>query len=117
MEQVKTTIAVHLAVSAEQAGLTTALIDLDPQASAVSWSDKREVDTPTVISAHSSRLSALLKKAKDSGVDMAIIDTAAHAETSALAAAHVATMALIPCRPASLDLIAIGGNCGCGKTR
>ena len=50
----KTTIAVHLSVAAEQAGRTTALIDLDPQASAVSWSDKREMDTPVVISAHSS---------------------------------------------------------------
>ena len=106
----KTTIAVHLAVAAEQAGLTTVLIDLDPQASAVSWSDKREKDTPAVISAHSSRLSDLLKKAEESGVDIAIIDTAAHAETSALAAALVATTALIPCRPASLDLIAIGAT-------
>ena len=106
----KTTIAVHLSVSAEQAGRTTALIDLDPQASAVSWSDKREMDTPVVISAHSSRLPDLLKKAEDSGVDVAIIDTAAHAETSALAAARVATIALIPCRPASLDLIAIGAT-------
>ena len=106
----KTTIAVHLAVATERAGHTTALIDLDPQASAVSWSDKREMDTPAVISAHSSRLPDLLKKADESGVDLAIIDTAAHAETSALAAARVATSALIPCRPASLDLIAIGAT-------
>lgn len=106
----KTTIAVHLAVAAEQAGHTTALIDLDPQASAVNWNDKREVDTPVVISAHSSRLPDLLKKAEKSGVDFVVIDTAAHAETSALAAARVATIALIPCRPASLDLIAIGAT-------
>lgn len=106
----KTTIAVHLAVAAEQAGHTVALIDLDPQASAVSWSDKRKMDTPVVISAHSSRLSDLLKKAETSGVDLVIIDTAAHAETSALAAARTATIALIPCRPASLDLIAIGAT-------
>ena len=31
----KTTIAVHLSVAAEQAGHTTALIDLDPQASTI----------------------------------------------------------------------------------
>lgn len=106
----KTTIAVHLAVAAEQAGQTVALIDLDPQASAVNWSDKREMDTPVVISAHSSRLPILLKKAETIGVDLAIIDTAAHAETSALAASRNATIALIPCRPASLDLIAIGAT-------
>lgn len=106
----KTTIAVHLSVAAEQAGHTVALIDLDPQASAVSWSEKREGDTPVVISVHSSRLPDLLNKAGNSGVDFAIIDTAAHAETSALAAARVATVALIPCRPASLDLLAIGAT-------
>ena len=106
----KTTISVHLSVAAEQAGHTVALIDLDPQASAMSWSEKREGDTPVVISAHASRLPDLLKKAEDSGVDFTIIDTAAHAETSALAAARLATIALIPCRPASLDLLAIGAT-------
>ena len=106
----KTTIAVHLSVAAAQAGYTTALVDLDPQASAVSWSDKREAETPVVISAHASRLPDLLEKAEENGVDFAIIDTAAHAETSALAAARAATIALIPCRPASLDLLAIGAT-------
>ena len=106
----KTTIAVHLSVAAERDGLTTALIDLDPQASAVSWSDKREGDTPVVISAHSSRLLDLLKTAEHNGVNFAVIDTSAHAETSALAAAREADLALIPCRPASLDLLAIGAT-------
>lgn len=106
----KTTIAVHLSVAAAQAGYTTALVDLDPQASAVSWSDKRDAETPVVISAHASRLPDLLEKAEENGVDFAIIDTAAHAETSALAAARAATIALIPCRPASLDLLAINAT-------
>ena len=106
----KTTIAVHLSVAAERDGLTTALIDLDPQSSAVSWSDRREGETPVVISAHSSRLTDLLDKAAESGVELAIIDTATHAETSALAAARSSTLALIPCRPASLDLLAIGAT-------
>ena len=106
----KTSIAVHLAVAAELAGQTTLLIDMDPQASAIHWADKREAETPVVIAAHASRLPDLLKKAEASGVDLAIIDTAAHAETSALAAARAATLALIPCRPASLDLLAIGAT-------
>ena len=106
----KTTIAVHLAVAAALAGHTTALIDLDPQASAVNWSDRRQAENPVVISAHAARLPALLKKAAHTGVDMAIIDTAAHAETAALAAARAATYALIPCRPASLDVLAIGAT-------
>ena len=106
----KTTLAVHLSVAAERAGRTTALIDLDPQASAIGWSDRREGDTPIVISAHASRLPELLETAEKNGVDLAIVDTAAHAETSALTAARAATLALIPCRPASLDLLAIGAT-------
>ena len=106
----KTTIAIHLAVAAEQNRQTVALIDLDPQVSAVSWSDRRDSDTPVVISAHAARLPELLSKAEANGVDLALIDTAAHAETSALAAARAATYAVIPCRPASLDLLAIGAT-------
>lgn len=106
----KTTIAIHLAVTAEQSGLTTVLIDLDPQASAIGWLKRREDESPVVVSAHSSQLPDLLQKADDNGVDLAIIDTAAHAETSALAAARVSTLSLIPCRPASLDLLAIGAT-------
>jgi chromosome partitioning protein len=42
----KTTIGIHLAVVAEQRGLKTALFDLDPHASASSWSDKRNKPLP-----------------------------------------------------------------------
>ena len=52
----KTTIALHLAVSSTRAGRNTAIIDLDPQASAASWGDRREAALPVVLSAHASRL-------------------------------------------------------------
>ena len=38
----KTTLAVHLATEATRRGLRAILIDLDPQASAGLWGDKRE---------------------------------------------------------------------------
>ncbi|MYB66044.1 AAA family ATPase [Candidatus Poribacteria bacterium] len=105
----KTTLAVHLAVAAEQAGHSTAVIDLDPQASAFSWKSTRVADkeTPVVISAHSARLLEILDTARDEGVDLTIIDTAPHAETPALAAARAASLVLIPCRPAIFDLRSI----------
>jgi chromosome partitioning protein len=56
----KTTLAVHLAVYAEQSGLTTAVIDLDPQATAAKWGDRREEAPPGVISAQAARLPQLL---------------------------------------------------------
>lgn len=104
----KTTISTHLAVSAERRGLQTALFDLDPQASAASWSDKRESDTPAVVSAQAARLPALLKQAEAQAADLVIIDSAPNADSASLEAARAADIILIPCRPAAFDLQAIG---------
>jgi chromosome partitioning protein len=106
----KTTIAVNLSVHAEASGYTTALIDLDPQASAAKWSDKRIAATPEVISAHAARLDSYLGSARDAGAALAIIDTAPNSDSAALAAAQAADLILIPCRPASFDLEAIAST-------
>ncbi len=103
----KTTLALHLAVEAERLGLTTAVIDLDPQASAASWGDSRPHNSPAVVSAQASRLSQVLTAARGGDARLAIIDTAPHSESAALAAAREADLILIPCRPAILDLRAI----------
>jgi chromosome partitioning protein len=104
----KTTLAAHLAVEAERAGVSAAIIDLAPQASATGWSDSRKQDTPAVVSAQASRLTQVLETARHSGVGLAIIDTAPHSESASLSAARAADLILIPCRPAILDLRAIG---------
>ena len=104
----KSTFAVHLAVAAEKAGHTTALIDLDPQASAVKWSRRREGDSPVVISAHSTLLNEVLGTAEEKGVSLCILDTSPHSESAALDAAKVADLAVIPSRPAIFDLEAVG---------
>ncbi len=106
----KTTLALHLAVAAELDGQRAAVIDLDPQASAASWGDSREADTPAVVSAQAARLINVLEAAKEAGAKLAFIDTAPHSESSALAAARAADLVLIPCRPAILDLRAISNT-------
>ncbi len=106
----KTTLAVHLGVAAENAGLTTAIIDLDPQASALTWGDTRQKETPAVVSAQASRLPQLVDAAKQSGADILFIDTAPHSEAAGLVAARISELVLIPCRPAILDLRAIGAT-------
>src|SRR5690349_17764518 len=104
----KTTLALHLAVAGELAGKTTAVIDLDPQASATGWKDTRSSEAPAVVSAQAARLGKVLEAATENGVELTIIDTAPHSESSALAAARASDLILIPCRPAILDLRAIG---------
>ena len=106
----KTTLALHLAVAAELDKKRAAVIDLDPQASAASWGDSREVDSPAVVSATAARLDKVLDAASSAGASLAVIDTAPHSETAALSAARAADLALIPCRPAILDLRAISST-------
>jgi chromosome partitioning protein len=104
----KTTVAIHLAVAAEQRGMNTAIFDLDPQASAASWSDKRDNPAPAVVSAQAARLPSLLEQAAAQSADFVIIDSAPNADAASLAAARAADLILIPCRPAAFDLNAIG---------
>ena len=104
----KTTLAVNLAVAAESEDEPTVIIDLDPQASAKTWHDLRGRDAPVVISAQASRLSEMIEVARSNGAELVIIDTAPHSEGAALSAARAADLVLIPCRPAILDLKAIG---------
>jgi chromosome partitioning protein len=104
----KTTVGIHLAVAAERRGMKTALFDLDPQASASSWSDKRGKPSPAVVSAQAARLPSLLEQAEAQLADLVIIDSAPNADSASLAAAQAADLILIPCRPAAFDLSAIG---------
>ena len=103
----KTTIAVHLAVCAELQGQPTLILDLDPQASASAWLNRRSDDTPEVLAADPGQLAGLLKKAEDGGAGLVIIDTAPHSDRAAALAAQLADVVLIPCRPSAFDVDAI----------
>lgn len=103
----KTTLATALAVAAERDGKTTAVFDLDPQASAAFWKDTRESATPAVVVTPPARLQHMLKSAAESGCSLAIIDAPPFAKDIAFEAAQVADFVLIPTRPAVLDVMAM----------
>ena len=63
-----------------------------------------------VASAQASRLLHVLKAAQEGGAEFVILDTAPHSENAALAVMHAADLVLIPCRPAILDVRAIGST-------
>ena len=72
----KTTLAIHLAVAAEQASKRTAVLDLDPQDSATTWGEARGKDTPAVVPTHARHLPRMLDAANQNGTEIAIVDTA-----------------------------------------
>lgn len=100
----KSTLVITLAVEATRQGKAAVIVDLDPQATATNWSDRRTVETPVVISAQPARLRHVLDAARDQGADLVLIDTPARSETAALEAAKAAGLVLVPCRAAAADL-------------
>lgn len=105
----KTTVGRCLAVAFELDGVTTALLDLDPQASAALWGKRREAETPEVISTVLPLLDDALEAAAES-VDVVLIDTPPKSAEVAIAAARVADLVIVPCRPQIDDIETLPGT-------
>jgi chromosome partitioning protein len=103
----KTTLALHVAVAAEQAGYGTVLLDMDPQGTAEAWSEWRKEAPPLVIPAKTATLARTLEKAAAHGANLVIIDTPPLAEAEARTAAKAADLVLVPCRPNAFDIHSI----------
>ena len=116
----KTTVALGLATTAAAVGEEVAVIDLDPQASATKWKDRRAaLNNPAVVSCQVSRLRHTLEAAKSSGADLVVIDSPGKNDSAAVEAAKVADLVLVATRPgvfdmetlpAIRDLLRIAGN-------
>jgi chromosome partitioning protein len=100
----RTTLAVSLATAAEETGLETLIIDLDPQATACKWGDRRTTEAPIVLDAQPARLANALAKAKEGGIKLALIDTPPRSAEAALAAAKLADLIVMPIRAQMYDL-------------
>lgn len=100
----KTTTALALAVAATMEGKPVAVLDLDPQATATSWGDRRGTDSPAVVSCQVSRLGQVLEAAAREGAQLVIIDTPGKSTDAAIAAAKVADFVLLPIQPQIYDI-------------
>jgi len=101
----KSTLAIHLSVLAQKA----MLIDLDPQQSAQKWAVARKAKRPLVsLAADAKTLPDWLSVAKAAKMEWAILDTAPNARDDMVAAIRCADFVLVPARPSTLDMQAIG---------
>src|SRR5215212_3951782 len=103
----KTTVALHLAAAFWQGGENVVVLDLDPQASASEWHDSRSVEMPHVESIQPARLAKVVDHTREIGAGVLILDTAPHAEATALDAARCSDLVLVPCQPSIMDLRAM----------
>lgn len=109
----KTTLATALAVAAEQDGKSVALFDLDPQATACFWSDRRQKElgeagkNPTVRDIQVARLSSYIEAMRNAGADLVILDCPPVHRDIAHEVASVADLVLIPTKPEIFDIRAM----------
>jgi len=92
----KTTVAVNLAVAAAEQGLASVVIDLDPQANAANWKDRRTPENPAVVSAPPGRVRQTLEAAEQHGADFVVIDSPGKADSTAIVAAQFADLVFVP---------------------
>lgn len=95
----KTALAAALAVE-----LDAVLLDLDPQASACRWRDRREAEAPLVTDVAPARLRPTLDALEAQGVGTVVIDTPPRSETAALEATRAADLVVVPVRAQMVDL-------------
>jgi chromosome partitioning protein len=100
----KSSLAVSLAVAAEEAGVQAAVLDIDPQGTASEWRERRDADRPEVSTISWSSLSSRLRTLQREGCGLAIIDTPGANNAAAEAAMREASLCLIPVRPSVADI-------------
>ncbi len=106
----KTTLAVHLAVCAEEYGERVFIVDTDPQGSAGAWGRARGKDTPKLGSASPAELRRVRQLVEEEGYTLFVVDSPPHAAPEARHAVEVADLVIIPCRPTAFDLAALSAT-------
>ncbi len=100
----KSTLAINLAVAACRARQPALLVDLDPQHTAEAWYQDRDDEKPVLVTTTAKELPDALNRAKKSGVQVAIVDTAGRDEPATATAIKLADFCLVPCRPSPADM-------------
>ena len=107
----KTTLAAHLAIAADQAGVgPVVMIDTDPQGSLTAWWNSRSAETPALAAASLAELPAKLQALAQAGFKLAVIDTPPAITEAIRDVVKLADLVLIPTRPSPHDLRAVGST-------
>ena len=101
----KSTLAIGLALAARHAGFNVRLIETDPQGTLSNWRRRRTEAEPVVEPIYQAcNIEPRLKMLAASGLQLAIIDTAAGLSAATTAAIRYSDLCLIPSRPTVADI-------------
>jgi chromosome partitioning protein len=99
----KSTLAITLAVRASAESKRVAVVDIDPQESALSWGDRRKQEPPKVIDAEQG-VSTEISRLRRENWTWVFIDTPPSRLELIEPGIAVTDLVLIPCRPSALDI-------------
>jgi chromosome partitioning protein len=104
----KTTAAVHLASELASRGHSVTLADCDPQGSAKHWSALGELPMPVIQFPVTRRqdIDALAGAVRGLESDYLVLDSPPHLDAALGAVIGLSDVAVIPCGPSGLDLVA-----------
>lgn len=95
----KTTTSIGLAVAAAEQGLAAVIIDIDQQANAAKWKDRRPTENVAVVATSQSRIKQTVDTASKHGADFIVIDSPGHNDSAAMETVRAADIVLLPVEP------------------
>lgn len=98
----KSTLAIHMAVELTQRGRRVAIIDLDPQGTAMKWRLRRERDQPIVASSEPARLSQAI--AFEGDAEIIILDLPGRRSPGVNEGIRLSDFVIVPARPLDIDI-------------
>ena len=105
----KTTLAVHLSGEIAARGHKVLLIDADPQGSAAQWAAPGKLPIPVEhLPVTADTLAPWVQKVRKAMADVLVLDCPPHLDAALGAAISLADLAVLPCGPSGLDMMAMG---------
>lgn len=110
----KTTTAIHLGAQLATQGLSVVVIDCDVQGSATHWAEPGNLPMPVrhMPLEADDQVSEWSKAVKAIGAEYTILDSPPHLNAALGGVIGLSDVAVIPCGPSGLDLIATGETVG-----
>lgn len=98
----KSTLAIHMAVELTQRSIRVAIIDLDPQGTAMKWRLRRAAERPTVVSSEPARLSQTI--ALEADAEIILLDLPGRRSPGVNEGLRLSDFVIVPARPLDIDI-------------